>query len=241
MLSHRGTGGSARLTNSVDQGRRRSLTVVVTLVVGSVLLAATLRAPSGSTTFFVIGFLVAGTWISGIVDLGASPAQSDPIVPAGSCAQRTGARRCRFLGVSRGLSPRPTSSAHLDRSSHGPHQGRCGSDGVGLGSRAAEWIRGRALLPRRSIRLLGIPQTRSRLSRRLCSGDRDHGERCAHRCGSCHGKHLHTATRTLWRDLGFDNDAPLLDNPHGSRISEMMTTGNGHKDRSAVVGRRCSR
>ena len=73
MLSHRGTGGSARLTNSVDQGRRRSLTVIVTLVLGSVLLAATLRAPSGSTTFFVIGFLVAGTWISGSLISGPLP------------------------------------------------------------------------------------------------------------------------------------------------------------------------
>lgn len=45
--------------------RRRSLTVAVTLVVGTLLLSATLRAPSGSTTFFVIGFLVAGTWITG--------------------------------------------------------------------------------------------------------------------------------------------------------------------------------
>ncbi len=41
------------------------MTVVVTLVVGTTLLAATLRAPSGSTTFFVIGFLVASTWILG--------------------------------------------------------------------------------------------------------------------------------------------------------------------------------
>jgi uncharacterized protein len=73
VLSHRGTEGSARLTESVDQGRRRSLTVVVTLVVGTVLLAATLRAPSGSTTFFVIGFLVAGTWISGSLISGPLP------------------------------------------------------------------------------------------------------------------------------------------------------------------------
>jgi hypothetical protein len=50
--------------DALDQ-RRRSLTVAVTLVIGTVLLAATLRAPSGSTSFFVIGFLVAGTWITG--------------------------------------------------------------------------------------------------------------------------------------------------------------------------------
>jgi membrane protease YdiL (CAAX protease family) len=36
-----------------------------TLVVGTALLAATLRVPSGSTSFFVIGLLAAGTWIVG--------------------------------------------------------------------------------------------------------------------------------------------------------------------------------
>ena len=76
MRTHRGTGRSARLTESVNQGPRRSLTVVVTLVVGSALLAATLRAPSGSTTFFVIGFLVAGTWIAGSLISGPIPLEA---------------------------------------------------------------------------------------------------------------------------------------------------------------------
>jgi membrane protease YdiL (CAAX protease family) len=74
--SHRGTEGNARLTESIDQSPRRSLTVVVTLVVGSVLLAATLRAPSGSTSFFVVGFFVAGTWIAGSLISGPIPLEA---------------------------------------------------------------------------------------------------------------------------------------------------------------------
>ena len=77
MHTHRGTGGNTRLSESLNQGRRRSLTVVVTLVVGSVLLAATLRAPSGSTSFFVIGFLVAGTWIAGSLISGPIPLEAN--------------------------------------------------------------------------------------------------------------------------------------------------------------------
>ena len=65
MHFHKEPGVSVGLTESVNQGRRRSRTVVVTLLVGTVLLAATLRAPSGSIAFFVIGFLVGGTWIAG--------------------------------------------------------------------------------------------------------------------------------------------------------------------------------
>ena len=76
MHIHRGTRGSTKLTKSVNQDRRRSLTVVVTLVVGSVLLAATLRAPSGSTSFFVIGFFVAGTWIAGSLISGPLPLEA---------------------------------------------------------------------------------------------------------------------------------------------------------------------
>ena len=59
----------------LDQ-RRRSVIVAVTLVIGTILLAATLRAPSGSTTFFVIGFLVAGTWITGSLISGPLPLEA---------------------------------------------------------------------------------------------------------------------------------------------------------------------
>ena len=45
-------------------------------MVGSVLLAATLRALSGSTSFFVIGFFVAGTWIAGSLISGPIPLEA---------------------------------------------------------------------------------------------------------------------------------------------------------------------
>ncbi len=67
MHTHRDLGVGTGLVDDVNRGRRRGqrVTVAGTLVVGTALLATTLRAPPGSTTFFVIGFLVAGTWITG--------------------------------------------------------------------------------------------------------------------------------------------------------------------------------
>jgi uncharacterized protein len=65
--SHRFPGEVSGLTESANSHRRGPITVAVTLVVGTILLATALRAPSGSTTFFVMGFLVAGTWILGSV------------------------------------------------------------------------------------------------------------------------------------------------------------------------------
>ncbi len=65
------------LTEHVGSQTRRRVSVAVTLVVGTAVLATTLRAPSGSTTFFVLGFLVGGIWIVGSVISG--PIQLDAI------------------------------------------------------------------------------------------------------------------------------------------------------------------
>jgi membrane protease YdiL (CAAX protease family) len=45
-------------------------------VVGTTLLATTLRAPSGSTAFFILGFSVAGIWILGSVISGPIPLEA---------------------------------------------------------------------------------------------------------------------------------------------------------------------
>lgn len=45
--------------------RRRRVTVVVTLLVGSALLGGTLAAPEGSGLFYAFGVLVAATWMVG--------------------------------------------------------------------------------------------------------------------------------------------------------------------------------
>lgn len=50
--------------------------MAATLVVGTALLATTLHVPAGSRSFFVIGFLVAGTWILGSVISGPPPVES---------------------------------------------------------------------------------------------------------------------------------------------------------------------
>ena len=56
--------------------RRRRLIVAVTLVIGTALLAMTLRVPAGSTDFFVIGFFAASAWILGAVASGPIPIDS---------------------------------------------------------------------------------------------------------------------------------------------------------------------
>ena len=57
--------------------RRRRVVVAVTLVVGTALLAATLRVPRGSAWFTVLGLLVAATWTVGSFVSGPIPFQPD--------------------------------------------------------------------------------------------------------------------------------------------------------------------
>jgi len=57
--------------------RRRRVVVAVTLVVGTALLAATLRVPSGSVWFTVLGLVVAATWTAGSFVSGPIPFQPD--------------------------------------------------------------------------------------------------------------------------------------------------------------------
>lgn len=54
------------------RGRRRAV-VVATLVVGTTLLAATLRVEEGSDGFTVLGLLAAGAWIVGALASGPLP------------------------------------------------------------------------------------------------------------------------------------------------------------------------
>lgn len=67
MHARRCTREEAGFTDRMASQIRAPLTVAVTLVIGTALLASALRAPAGSATFFVTGFLVAGTWITGSV------------------------------------------------------------------------------------------------------------------------------------------------------------------------------
>lgn len=53
--------------------RRRRVVVGVTIVVGSVLLAATLRVKQGSDSFTVLGLLAAGAWMVGALASGPVP------------------------------------------------------------------------------------------------------------------------------------------------------------------------
>jgi membrane protease YdiL (CAAX protease family) len=55
--------------------RRRRVASGVTIVVGTALLAATLRVPDGSTWFTVLGLLVAATWTVGSFVSGPIPFQ----------------------------------------------------------------------------------------------------------------------------------------------------------------------
>ena len=53
--------------------RRRRVAVAVTIVAAGCLLGATLRVQEGSTSFTVLGLLLAGTWIAGALASGPIP------------------------------------------------------------------------------------------------------------------------------------------------------------------------
>jgi membrane protease YdiL (CAAX protease family) len=57
--------------------RRRRFVTAATIVVGTALLAATLRVPHGSAWFTVLGLLVAATWTVGSLASGPIPVQPD--------------------------------------------------------------------------------------------------------------------------------------------------------------------
>jgi membrane protease YdiL (CAAX protease family) len=57
--------------------RRRRVVTAIALVVGTALLAATLRVADGSTWFTVLGLLVAATWTVGSLVSGPIPFQPD--------------------------------------------------------------------------------------------------------------------------------------------------------------------
>jgi membrane protease YdiL (CAAX protease family) len=57
--------------------RRRRVVSALAIVVGTVLLAATLRVPNGSASFTVLALLVAATWIVGSFASGPIPLQPD--------------------------------------------------------------------------------------------------------------------------------------------------------------------
>jgi membrane protease YdiL (CAAX protease family) len=57
--------------------RRRRLVTAVTILVGTSLLAATLRVPRGSAWFTVLGLLVAATWMVGSFVSGPIPFRPD--------------------------------------------------------------------------------------------------------------------------------------------------------------------
>lgn len=56
--------------------RRRRTVAAITLVLGTALLAATLRVPDGSAWFTVLGVLVAATWALGAIVSGPIPLRS---------------------------------------------------------------------------------------------------------------------------------------------------------------------
>jgi hypothetical protein len=61
--------------------RRRRVVTAITLVVGTALLAATLRVPHGSAWFTVLALLVAATWTVGSFVSGPIPFQPDRDTP----------------------------------------------------------------------------------------------------------------------------------------------------------------
>ena len=57
--------------------RRRRAVTAITIVIGTTLLAATLRVPRGSAWFTILGLLVAATWTVGSIVSGPIPLRPD--------------------------------------------------------------------------------------------------------------------------------------------------------------------
>lgn len=68
------------VSNAAADGRRRTV-VVVTLVVGTSILAGTLAAPAGSALFYALGVLAALVWIVGAFVSGPIPLRRRGAVP----------------------------------------------------------------------------------------------------------------------------------------------------------------
>ena len=73
MLDRRPSGTFFDPTDTGPSSWRQRIAVTTTLVVGTALLATTLRVPAGSVGFLVIGSLAAVTWIVGSVASGSVP------------------------------------------------------------------------------------------------------------------------------------------------------------------------
>jgi uncharacterized protein len=77
VLARRRSLSFSEPTDDGATSRRRRVTVATTMIVGTSLLAATLRVPAGSESFFVIGLLAGGAWILG--SLASGPIPVEPI------------------------------------------------------------------------------------------------------------------------------------------------------------------
>ena len=85
-------------------GQRRRRVVAVTLVAGTLALGATLAAPRGSLAFTLLGFLVAGIWLTGAVATG-------PLDPAGLTAGESAGGPATGAGATSRLDAGPTGAA----------------------------------------------------------------------------------------------------------------------------------
>jgi len=73
VLDRKPSGTCSETRDTDRSSRRQRIGVAATLVVGTALLATTLRVAAGSTGFLVLGFLAAMTWILGSVASGPIP------------------------------------------------------------------------------------------------------------------------------------------------------------------------
>jgi membrane protease YdiL (CAAX protease family) len=80
VLARRPPGRFAVTTEIGRPSWRQRLAVTATLLVGTGLLATTLRVPAGSTGFLVLGLLAAVTWIFGSLISGPIPLGTRPFL-----------------------------------------------------------------------------------------------------------------------------------------------------------------
>ena len=218
---------SIRQTPAHRPGGNESLSTT-TLVVGTALLATTLRVPAGSVGFLVIGSLAAVTWIVGSVASGSVPVGTRGSSRTAVVLRALGLGLVAFLGflgadfVGQHL---PLVSPALAQH---PRQGRCGTHMACASGRTGKRVGRRMLLPRGSLQRLGTAPPSRRLHHRLHRRDSCDGKPGSRRRRSRNGHPVLTSAGPHRRDRGTRRDPSLLVNPDAAGASTM--TGVGSSD-----------
>ena len=193
-MTQSSTAQSAQRRRHAELLRRRRVSGA-TLIVGTLLLCATLRVPHGSTWFTVLGFLVAATWIGGALLSG--PIRIRPAAPlaigrvVGTAAAVAVLAYVVFVVAYLVAERLPVLSGALDSVLD---KADAESTALVLVIALGERRRRGTLLPRCAVRCLSAACSRRRHDPRLRVGDRVHPQRRARGRRDRHGHDLRASS-----------------------------------------------